>query len=538
MRRFSDLQVGKRLAVGFLTTGLLFIGASAISLRASGQQTDALTQVDNTSQVTKGALELKFQAADVNGWQTAYALDVSLGTPNATDDSVGSRKAFLASATAFSGLLDELGALPLTADEAAELTTARTKFDEFMALDQKVIAGYRLGTPEATAEANAWVLGEEITIFGDMADAVQAIGQRAADAAVTAVANAKSDADAARTQVLAGLVAAIAASIFLALVISRSIGGPLRKLRARLVDIAEGDGDLTARLDEDRRDEMGDVGRAFNVFVAKIADAIRTISGHSVVIAASSEELSAVSRQMAGNAADTAHRAGTSSAAAEEVSLNVQAVAAATEEMTAVISEIARNAQDAAGVAAQAMDLAGLAEGAVQRLGRSSAQIDDVARLIGGIAEQTNLLALNATIEAARAGEAGKGFAVVATEVKDLATRSGGATADIGRQVTLIQQDVRAAVDAISQIVDVIRTINESQSTVAAAVHEQTATTNEISRNLVHVSGGSDVIAADINTVARSAHEAAQGAGDTEHAAIELSKLSSDLQALVSQFRT
>ena len=192
----------------------------------------------------------------------------------------------------------------------------------------------------------------------------------------------------------------------------------------------------------------------FNRFIAKIADTVRAIADHALVIASSAEELSAVSKQLSGNAEQTAHAAESSSASADQVASNVQTVASATEEMTSVISEIARSATEAATVAARAMRVADGAQLAVNRLGASSAQIDDVARMIGGIAEQTNLLALNATIEAARAGEAGRGFAVVATEVKDLASRSGTATADISRQVGVIQGDVTAAIAAITEIVE------------------------------------------------------------------------------------
>ena len=111
-------------------------------------------------------------------------------------------------------------------------------------------------------------------------------------------------------------------------------------------------------------------------------------------------------------------------------------------------------------------------------------------KLINGIAEQTNLLALNATIEAARAGEAGKGFAVVASEVKELAQETARATEDISQRVEAIQADTAGAVDAISQISTVIGEINDFQATIAAAVEEQTATTNEMNRNVAEAASG------------------------------------------------
>ena len=178
-------------------------------------------------------------------------------------------------------------------------------------------------------------------------------------------------------------------------------------------------------------------------------------------------------------------------ASAGDVASSVDTVAAGSSQMESAIREIATNATEAARVAGQAVTVAETTTRTVGKLGDSSQEIATVVKLINGIAEQTNLLALNATIEAARAGEAGKGFAVVASEVKELAQETARATEDISRRVEAIQADTAGAVDAIGQISSVIGEINDFQATIAAAVEEQTATTNEMNRNVAEAASGS-----------------------------------------------
>ena len=152
-------------------------------------------------------------------------------------------------------------------------------------------------------------------------------------------------------------------------------------------------------------------------------------------------------------------------------------------------------------------------------------------------AEQTNLLALNATIEAARAGDAGKGFAVVASEVKDLAQETARATGDITAKITNIQSDAAKAAHAITQITQVIEQINNLQTTIASAVEEQTATTNEMARNISQAANGSGDIAANITAVANAAASTRAGVEEARTAAAELARMSTDLQKLVLQFQ-
>jgi len=280
----------------------------------------------------------------------------------------------------------------------------------------------------------------------------------------------------------------------------------------------------------------GRLGKAFAEMTDNLAGFVASVGQNAQVLAIAAEELNSVSQQMSASAEETATQADVVSKAAEQVSGSVTTVATSSEEMSASIKEIARSAAEAARVAMAAVESAEATNGTVQKLGGSGAEIGKVVKVITSIAAQTKLLAINATIEAARAGDAGKGFAVVANEVKELAKETAKATEEIGQRIEAIQVDTRDAVQAIAQIGTVIKQINEHQSTIASAVEEQSATTNEIDRNVSGAAGGSAEIARNISGVAEAARHTSQGTADTQRAAAELTRMASDLQRMISRF--
>ncbi len=372
-------------------------------------------------------------------------------------------------------------------------------------------------------------------LFEVVVSAGQALGQaHVAQVRQTEVA-AEEAAHRARTNVLVILVLGAVIGTAVAFLVRRAIEGPLRDVSRVLARLA--DGDLTSKTETTSRDELGRMAGDLNRAVDAVRSTVQTIGGSAQALGDSARGLAQVSGGIAESASGTSAQADVVSAAAEQVSRNVQSVATGAEEMGASIREIAQNANEAAKVAGDAVEVAYRTNETVSKLGASSVEIGNVVKVITSIAEQTNLLALNATIEAARAGEAGKGFAVVAGEVKDLAQATAKATEDISRRIETIQADTAGAVEAIGQISAVIGQINDYQTTIASAVEEQTATTNEMSRQVAEAATGSTEIAMNITGVAEAASATTEGVQQAEQATRQLELMSTDLSQLVGRFR-
>jgi methyl-accepting chemotaxis protein len=320
-------------------------------------------------------------------------------------------------------------------------------------------------------------------------------------------------------------------------VVERQIVGPLLDLASRLKDIAQGEGDLTRRVNIASHDEIGEVAKWFNVFMDKLQNVISNVGTNTVGVTSSSDQLSSLSHTLSVNAEETSLQANQASTAAEEVSRSLRTVATGTGEMSSSIREIAKNAGEAAKVAQEAVRMASSTNSTVSKLGEAGAQIGNVIKVISTIAQQTNLLALNATIEAARAGEAGAGFAVVANEVKDLARKTANATEEISQRIQAIQTGTKEAVEAIGTIAKIIDQINFIAGTIATSVEEQSATTAEISRNIDEAARGSGTITTNISGVAAAATSTTQSVSESRKMVDTLATASTQLHALVGQFK-
>ncbi|QOZ35590.1 methyl-accepting chemotaxis protein [Bradyrhizobium sp. CCBAU 53421] len=282
--------------------------------------------------------------------------------------------------------------------------------------------------------------------------------------------------------------------------------------------------DAEAKIERGRR--VDTITRNFEQMIGEI---VQTVSSASTQLEASASTLSSTARRSQELTTSVA-------AASEEASTNVQSVASATEELSSSVTEISRQVQESARMAGDAVGQARTTNDRVSELSKAAARIGDVVELINTIAGQTNLLALNATIEAARAGEAGRGFAVVASEVKALAEQTAKATGEIGQQIAGIQTATQESVGAIKEISSTIERLSEISSTIAAAVEEQGAATQEISRNVQQAAQGTQQVSANITDVQHGANETGSASTQVLSAAQSLSGDSNRLKLEVGKF--
>ena len=525
-RGFASWGLRSRLLGAILVVALTTVGVGAFGIQRMSVLSDKADEV-----YAKGAAPLDALRGLQITWWTLAAQTARANIPTLPPETIANAKQGAAdSARTLAQQTAAVAELPLSpaAEQAfqAFAAAAQTYLQDLATIQQLAAGGdlgamlpylQEMGTLEATIQ--------------------QSLAEAAAAAAATATKTAQEAADAdeaARTLTLVIIGVGLAIAVVLATVVARGVTRPVQRMREVLARVAEGD--LTVRAGRTGGAELGEMARSLDETLDSIGGVLTLVSDSSTRLSAASQQLDEAAEGMRVNARTAAGQADEVVTSVSAVAASVDTVATGSSQMESAIREIAHNATEAARIAGQAVAVAETTTQTVGKLGDSSQEIATVIKLINGIAEQTNLLALNATIEAARAGEAGKGFAVVASEVKELAQETARATEDISKRVEAIQADTAGAVDAIGRISTVIGEINDFQATIAAAVEEQTATTNEMNRNVAEAAGGSQDIAQAISRLAAGTQETDEQVAEAQRAAGELARMSGELQDAVARF--
>lgn len=354
-----------------------------------------------------------------------------------------------------------------------------------------------------------------------------------------------------RNFVIIMAIIAIVFAVLIAYGLSQTIVKPLRTTVMTLQDIAEGEGDLTRRLDESGQDEVSDLAKEYNLFISKIQELVQQVAKSTNLMASATEELSSVAGETRQSVVTQREQTSQIATAMTEMAASIQEIAGNThnaatnaEQTTEIASECNRTvgrSVDAINLLAAEVEQASQT---IRSLRAQSSNIEQVLEVIRNIAEQTNLLALNAAIEAARAGEAGRGFAVVADEVRNLAQRTQQSTGEIEQMVAGIQSGTQQAAAAmerssqksndavadiagtqttLSEINSSIEVINDINIEVSAAVEQQSLAAEEVNRSIA--------------TISDIAEQSGRSVEQTAQACNDLARLAGGLQLLVGRFR-
>jgi len=545
------------LIVGILAAVMVgVVGFATVKMRAMDDaNTDIVTRVDKYTTLTVRAAR---QASDYLGAAFQLAAETSdAGNAKFLKLTADSRKGFE------SRMAEVVQHMP---ERAALIQPAVANFEKaFAACDPGVKFAATTSTPEESLKAAHRLMAEcAPSIDAALQGMAKLVDDLLADAAkvsddMTAQANSSI-----HTVMIAaglGLLVSLAAALWIGI---KGLARPIGDLKTVMEAFAHNE--LKAEVPGvERRDEVGEMARTVEVFkkngleverlkadqlateqrtaaqrkadMTRLANDFEGAVGQIIdTVSSASTELEASARTLTSTSERSQELTIMVAAASEEASTNVQSVASATEEMASSVNEISRQVQTSSNIANEAVVQARKTNDRVGELAKAASRIGDVVELINTIAGQTNLLALNATIEAARAGEAGRGFAVVASEVKALAEQTAKATGEISQQITGIQAATQDSVAAIKEIGDTIGKMSEIASTIAAAVEEQGAATQEIARNVQQAAQGTQQVSANITDVQRGTSETGSASSQVLSAAQSLSRDSNRLKSEVGKF--
>jgi methyl-accepting chemotaxis protein len=556
-RRIGDLRIAHKLAAAFAAVVVLLAASGIVTFRELCVIADAGTRTEETHTLLDALHEMQASMIDQETSLRGYIiagddrfLDLYAAGKTALKDSHDRLQRYIGDDADGKAALEDIDNIvtawqrDIAETEVADMAKFETREDARQI--------------EANGMGRAYMDGirEKVADLDKSARARLAVRSIAQSRAVTV----------AVSVTIGALIVLILVALALWYGLSRAIARPITRITGVMALLAEGDTGVTVK-GLDRRDELGAMARAVDVFklnaldrqrlemeriavereaseakavaMADLAERFEIKVGHLVeVLSSAAAELEATAQSMSATAAVTGDQAALVTAAIGETASNVETVAAATEQLSASIQEIGRQVDQSAGIASRAVEHAKRTDVTVQALSEGARKVGEVVGLIHQIAAQTNLLALNATIEAARAGDAGKGFAVVASEVKSLATQTARATEEITGQIGRMQDITAEAVAAIRAIGAVIGEISDIAAAVASSVEEQRNATADIARNIQDAARSTQEVSSGAASVQQAAAETGAAAADVLGAASGLSRNAEQLNGEVDAFLT
>ncbi len=526
----GNMKIGLRLSVSFaiilaLIGVLVFV--SITSMNAVQFRLDRIVRVNNQKFITISKLIDTFNERYNHLKNTVIYQDEKLIEE--------SRKDMAAARTRLEQLIIEFRKMELNDYEKKQIDIYDAQFKKTVTIsDRLVAAAVRNDNAlcsrilhEETEPAGQ----EELKLLNDLAEAqIKRTTQRYEEA--------KDGFAQAQLELFIVVAIIVLLSVIIAFFLTRSITRPLAAMVDRVQDIAEGDGDLTKRVELSSKDELGILAGWINKFIDNLSKDVRGIAEASAEVATAAGESNQVSESLAAATEQISQQAQTISAGAAEMNQALQTIASSIEEMSISVGEVARKAAEAAQATSEANTAAAQMDSVVNELGSHAQAIGRVVELIGTIASQVNLLALNAAIEAASAGDAGRGFAVVAAEVKELAEQASTSTDEIKQTVALIQKSTGGTMENMKVIRSVIDRVDQISGAIASSVEEQAITAKEIAGNVNQTSVASNEVSQNISGIAEASRSGAEGAIKVNGIATTVVDRANRVANIVGKFKT
>ena len=550
------MKISQRLLLAgavSIAASIIAGGTGLIGMNVAGNSTDRVTMIaESIRHHMEGDMMHDALRGDV-----LLALRASAASDAAELDAVNQEVAD--HANAFREAIAANEELTLPEDVRATLEAIKPNLDAYINSAKNIVATAGQDPASANAQFPEFMTAFE-TLEADMGAAADEI-----QAAATAI-NSTASAQRGQLQLLlfVALIGSAAIVGFFSFLTIRAVVAPINEMSNAMNTLARGNTSVPIPATS-RKDEIGAMAASVLVFknsmieserlksakeesdrvaaaerakmMEGLADMFETSMGGIVVsVSSAATELQATAQSLQSTAEVTSRKTSAVADASQQTTDNVQSVAAATEQLSASINEIGNQVNQSSNIISSAVIQAEKTNARVKALADTSRKIGEVVTLINEIASQTNLLALNATIESARAGEMGKGFAVVASEVKNLANQTAKATEVIAAQVRDIQDATQHSATAIDEIANTIGRVHEIGVAIQAAVSQQAAATQQISRNVHDASSGTKAVAENIVGVTESSQATSAGSGEVLTAAAELAESSERLRREMSRF--